>query len=82
MKRRAIIGSLAVLTTLMPFAAIGYANRIGDIVHESCVGDNRQDAKQVALWEYIIALSPDAKPGQVAAFRAYIRDTFKPADCG
>ncbi len=82
MMRRARIAVVAAAVALMPFIAIGYSRHLDNIVADNCRHDNTQDAKQVALWEFIITMSPGAKPEQVKVFRAYIRDTFAPRDCG
>lgn len=62
-----------------------------DIVKQMCIDNNAQDAKQLQLWEFIIALTandvnpnrtPEEQERRVAEFRKFISQTFTKQDCG
>ena len=61
-------------------------------VTQVCQGDNEQRAQQITLWTHLVAISAPP-PHQTAAqrdkrktltrqFLAYVRQVFKPRDCG
>lgn len=94
MTRNVLSGFVGLLFALM---VVGWAalffqrsdtNR--DFAIQICEANNEQNAKQIHLWEGIIALSsddadsdesPEERRRQLAVFRQLLTDTFQQHDC-
>ncbi len=77
------------LTLLVAALALATTSLVGFQVHQRCVDNNAQDAKQVRLWEFVIGLSantpstltPEQRDTQLKALREFLGDTYAPATC-
>ncbi len=87
---RWVVGIIVLLAT--SFTTSFVATQIADnrdFIEAMCEQDNIQDAKQVQLWEAVIALTADAptlltpeqQAEQTRQFRVILNDMFAPQDC-